>query len=170
MKVKEFVDDSAGNVAWNTVKVNKLIESLEESFLPKEHPFHEGNPEIRKSNISFNYTDREIAEIKKCAKDVVYFANTYCKVMTEDGYEQVVLRDYQEDILRQFMSNQHNILLSARQIGKCHLYNTVIEIRNTKTGEIEKITIGDLYNRVKPKKTFLYKIKGFLYKILNYLG
>ena len=51
MKVKEFVDDSAGNVARNTVKVNKLIESLEESFLPKEHPFHEGNPEIRKSNI-----------------------------------------------------------------------------------------------------------------------
>ena len=40
----------------------------------------EGNPNLRKGNIVFNYSDEEIREIKKCAKDIVYFANTYCTV------------------------------------------------------------------------------------------
>lgn len=35
---------------------------------------------------------------------------------------------------------------SRNGTGKCHCANTVVKVRNTITGEITEITIGELYN------------------------
>jgi hypothetical protein len=59
-----------------------------------------------------------MAEIKKCAKDIVHFANTYCQVMTDEGYMKITLRPYQEKVLRSYQDNRWNIFLAPRQIGK----------------------------------------------------
>ena len=77
------VSKGAESFAWTSNKVEKLMLALDEGYKPKSTPFYEGNPNLRKGNIVFNYTDEEIREIKKCAKDIVYFANTYCTVMTD---------------------------------------------------------------------------------------
>jgi len=104
--------------AWTSESVNQLLLALEEGYKPKSTPFYEGNPNLRKGNIVFNYTNEEIQEIKKCAKDIVYFANKYCTVMTDEGLQTITLRDYQENMLRQFQSERFNICLASRQIGK----------------------------------------------------
>ena len=104
--------------AWTTESVNQLLLALEEGYKPKSTPFYEGNPNLRKGNIVFNYTPEELREIKKCATDIVYFANNYCTVMTDEGLQTIILRDYQENMLRQFQKERFNVCLASRQIGK----------------------------------------------------
>jgi hypothetical protein len=104
--------------SWTSEKVEQLMIALEEGYKPKATPFYEGNPNLRKGNIVFNYTPHEIREIKKCATDIVYFANTYCTVMTDHGLQTIELRPYQEDMLRQFQQERFNVCLASRQIGK----------------------------------------------------
>jgi hypothetical protein len=38
--------------------------------------------------------------------------------MTEDGIQQITLRDYQEEIIRSFKNSRFNCLMASRQIGK----------------------------------------------------
>ena len=104
--------------AWTSIKVEQLMIALEEGYKHKATPFYEGNPNLRKGNIVFEYTPEELKEIKKCAKDIVYFANTYCTVMTDDGLQRIKLRPYQERMLRQFAAERFNVCLASRQIGK----------------------------------------------------
>jgi hypothetical protein len=104
--------------SWSSEKVEQLMIALEEGYKPKSTPFYEGNPNLRKGNIVFNYTPHEIKEIKRCATDIVYFANTYCTVMTDHGLQTIELRPYQEEMLRQFQKERFNVCLASRQIGK----------------------------------------------------
>ena len=48
-----------------------------------------------------------IKEIKRCASDIVYFANNYCTVMTDKGLQTISLRPYQEEMLRQFQKERN---------------------------------------------------------------
>ena len=104
--------------SWTSEKVEHLMVALEEGYKPKATPFYEGNSNLRKGNIVFNYTNHEIKEIKRCATDIVYFANTYCTVMTDYGLQTIQLREYQEEMLRQFQRERFNCCLASRQIGK----------------------------------------------------
>ena len=112
------VDAAESNFSWSTEKVEQLMVALDEGYKPKAHPFHSGDPNLRKGNIVFNYTDKEIKEIRKCATDIVYFANTYCTVMTDEGLKSITLRPYQEEMLEQFQNERFNVCLASRQVGK----------------------------------------------------
>jgi hypothetical protein len=169
-KVKEYKEESSddGKVIWTTEKVEKILKAMEEGYQPTDHPFYEGDPNYKKGNIVFEYTDWEYEEIKKCAKDIIHFANTYCTVMTDDGYMKISLRPYQERVLRSYQLNRWNIFLAPRQIGKCALYTTKIKIRNKKTKEEADVCIGDFYySKIKP--SFLGRIKMMLYKLIENL-
>ena len=55
-----------------------------------------------------------------CAKDVVYFVNTYCKIEDKDAKTLIVpfkLWEKQEEALRSIDKNRFNIVLKARQLG-----------------------------------------------------
>lgn len=106
---------------WSTAKVDRLVYDAEENgvdYKDVDNPFHENDPELRKGNILFEYTEWELEEIQKCASDVVYFANTYCHVMTDEGIRQISLRDYQIQILNQYQHHRKNVFVSPRQSGK----------------------------------------------------
>jgi hypothetical protein len=113
-------EDKIGNF-WSTAKVEKLIYNAEENgidYKDVDNPFHENDPELRKGQILFEYTEWELEEMRKCAEDVVYFADKYCKVMTDDGIQKINLRDYQVQILDQYQTHRKNIFVSPRQSGK----------------------------------------------------
>jgi len=117
--VKEFKEEKDDNkLIWTTERVEKILASMEEGYQPTDHPFYEGNPDYKKGNISFEYTEWEYEELKLCAKDIIHFANTYCQVMTDEGYMKIQLRPYQEMVLRSYQNNRWNIFLAPRQIGK----------------------------------------------------
>ena len=104
--------------SWDTKKVENLMIALDDGFKPKGSPFYEGNFLLRKGHIVFDYTKEEIKEIKRCATDIVYFANNYCTVMTDEGLQTITLRDYQEEMLKQFQRERFNICVASRQVGK----------------------------------------------------
>lgn len=106
---------------WSTEKVDQLMDIIESgSKLPRgtRKPFYDGNPQWRLGNTVFNYTDDELSEIKKCARDITYFAEHYCVVMTDEGLQRIKLRDYQIDMLKHFVANRFSVCLASRQIGK----------------------------------------------------
>jgi hypothetical protein len=58
---------------------------------------------------------------------------------------------YQEEIVQKSLENRRTIVLTARQSGKCFINNTVIKLRNKKTGEVIEISIGEFYELYKKK-------------------
>ena len=106
-------------IVWDHESVIKAKQSINDGFNLKHSPFHEGNDiDWRRGNISYKYNEWELSEIKKCKSDILHFAKTYCKLMTDNGYQNVTLRDYQEDLLMMFQHNKENIALASRQVGK----------------------------------------------------
>jgi hypothetical protein len=116
---EEGVNASADRIVWSTRQIDDLLVAMDQGYRPKiKLPFYEGRQFLKKGNIVFEYTDEEITELARCAKDIVYFAEKYAVVMTDEGIQQVKLRDYQKDMLRNFQNDRFNIVLAARQMGK----------------------------------------------------
>jgi hypothetical protein len=120
MKLSDL--DKENTSIWNTQKINQLLEDYENGMIDiktlKNSPFKDNDPVWKKANIVYEYTPEELEEIKRCKADPVYFASKYAQVMTEDGIQQITLRDYQEEIIRSFKDNRFNCLMASRQIGK----------------------------------------------------
>ena len=112
-------DTTSERIVWSSKQVSDLILALDQGYRPKiKLPFYEGRQYLRKGNIVFEYTDEEISELARCATDIVYFAEKYAVVMTDNGIQQVKLRDYQKKMLRNFQHERFNIVLASRQMGK----------------------------------------------------
>ena len=93
-------------LVWSTAAVEKLIRAMDEGAKVKATPFSEGNMNYRRGNIVFEYTDEEMEHIKKCANDILYFAEHFATVMTDKGLQRIKLRDYQKDMLVSFVENR----------------------------------------------------------------
>ena len=105
---------------WSTKRVEELLWKVEEEGLDYkqvDNPFHDGDPELKRANILWEYTNEEILEIQKCARDVTYFAK-YCQVMMDHGLDYIKLRDYQTSVLKVYQANRFNVFLAPRQVGK----------------------------------------------------
>lgn len=84
-----------------------------------QNPWLKSEVGIRRSGVSFKMTPDEQQEYIKCALDVHYFTEKYCKVKTEDGsINNIKLREYQKEMLDNFVNNRFNILMASRQVGK----------------------------------------------------
>lgn len=160
--------DSKESLVWTTSRVNELFAQLEAGIEPFTTPFWDGKPEWRAGNIVFEYTAEELIEIEKCARDVIYFANNYCFAMTDDGIQNIKLRDYQEDVLRDFQDNRFCAFVSPRQVGKTivtgifltwyllfHTDKNLMILSNTGATTIEiidkiKVILGNLPFFLKP--------------------
>lgn len=114
----DFSNSNDYSNVWNTERVNQFTERILDGDKPKNTPFWDNKPEWREGNIVFEYSDEELLELKRCANDIIYFANKYCYAMTDDGVANIKLRDYQEDVLRDMQENNKCVFLACRQIGK----------------------------------------------------
>lgn len=86
---------------------------------------------LRRANIKTEYTPEMIAEWKRCRKDIVYFAETYCAITHIDyGTIKVQLRDYQKDMLKIMHENRMSAHKLSRQLGKALDVNTPIPTRD----------------------------------------
>ena len=114
---------------------------------------YRGNVNLKKISTPVEWTPELMEEYVKCKDDVVYFAENYIKVITlDEGFTSINLYDYQKEIIKSFNDNSHTIVATSRQSGKCETYETLINTKNTKTGEVRSISIGELYEIEKAKK------------------
>lgn len=84
-----------------------------------QNPWLKSEIGLRRAGVSFKMSPHEQEEYIKCAIDIDYFVEQYCKVKREDGsIGSITLRDYQKDILHNFVNSRFNILMASRQVGK----------------------------------------------------
>ena len=98
----------------------KLLDSKQvEKFIEDNNLsiFYRQIPNVKKAALLFNYSNAEIEEIIKCQKDPIYFFEKYCLVRTLDGEKNIVLRDYQKELIQNYSENRYNITVSSRQVG-----------------------------------------------------
>ena len=157
--------DTVNNI-WSTKRVDQWMEDYKNGISRRPSPWLDGMVGIKKPKIIFEYTPEEIEEIAKCAKDIIYFSNKYCWCLQgTKGFQPITLRDYQEEMLKEYQNNRFNITLSSRQVGKCCINGKVyIYNKNTSTSTY----IEDLYYN-KSNKTILSRLKMFLLKIYRKL-
>lgn len=117
--VKEEKDGVlARRMVWSTEALKLATKGLEDGRKLVANPFYENNIKLLKGDLVFQRTDEERAEWKRCATDIIYFVNKYCKLMTPEGIKNVTLRDYQEHYLQHLIDNRLSIYLACRQCGK----------------------------------------------------
>jgi len=161
-------------VVFTTEKVKTITKQLADGYqIPRElNPWWSNEVGVRKAGLTFSYTKEELEEYWKCAVDVHHFAETYCKIKTEDGaVKNIRLRDYQKDILELFDDNRFSILMASRQIGKCLSPWTLIKVRYYKNGDIieEEIPMYKLFHYSKKNKKFIDYLKYSIYWLIGKL-
>jgi len=87
------------------------MESVNDGYL--------GNSQVKKDGVITDFDKVTIKEYQKCMGDPIYFAKTYCKVISLDkGLVDFDLYPYQEDMFNHFHNNRFSIVLACRQSGK----------------------------------------------------
>jgi hypothetical protein len=123
------------------------LDDLDMDDILVDGKFYQGNENILRKDALFKWTDDMKAELRLCVKSILHFAESHFYIITEDGKKKIELYKYQKNLLKAFKNERFNVVLSSRQSGKCLASNTLIKIKNKKTGEIEEITIGEFYNK-----------------------
>lgn len=171
--VKEDRDGvKAKRAVWSTKSLNLAIAGILAGKKLLANPFYENNTSILKGDLVFERTEEEIKEWLKCKNDILYFANTYCKLMTPEGIQHIQLRDYQKKYLRHLEQNRLSVYLSCRQSGKTT--TSAIFMLHYIIFNVDKnaLVLGNIYKTAKEiidktKKIFVelpYFLKPGIYK------
>lgn len=118
-----------------------------------------GNPALKMPGTTEKVTPEEFAhrmsELDKIYNDIIYFAKNYFTIVSTDKGE-CLIDPYpkQAELIKAMKDKRRVIALSCRQSGKCLLPMTYIKIRNKKTNKIEKLTIGEFFNRISHFKSY----------------
>ena len=78
-----------------------------------------GNPNLKRKGTPVEFTQDMVHEFVKCAKDPIYFAEKYIKIVHVDhGLIPIRLYDYQKDIIEAITNNRRVTVNTSRQAGK----------------------------------------------------
>ena len=78
-----------------------------------------GNVHLKKVSEEVEWTPELLKEFMKCAKDPVYFAKTYIKIIHVDkGLVPFEMYGYQKEIVQKISDSRRVAVLTARQSGK----------------------------------------------------
>jgi len=100
------------------------------------------NPLLKRVGVDVQYTQEQIDEYIRCAKDPLYFAK-YIKIITlDEGLVPFNLYDYQKDMISTFHKNRFVITKCPRQVGKALDIETPILTENGFI-KLKDINVGD---------------------------
>lgn len=78
-----------------------------------------GNKNLPTDKAEFDWTPKMIQDLKKCEKNLLYFAENFFTIINLDrGREKIKLFKCQKKVLRALRDNRFNIVLASRQVGK----------------------------------------------------
>lgn len=81
--------------------------------------FYNSNENLKGAGQKLQWSQDQLSEFLKCADDVIYFINTYCKIVSLDqGLVDFKLYPCQEKKIKIIHENRKVILMEGRQQGK----------------------------------------------------
>jgi hypothetical protein len=117
----EKKEEDLRRIVFTTKVVEDATDQLNDGVQLKKYqnPWLKGEIGLKRAGVIFKMSPEEQQEYIRCAIDIHHFTEKYCKTKREDGsVGEISLRDYQEEILDNFVSNRFNILMASRQVGK----------------------------------------------------
>ena len=77
------------------------------------------NPLLKKAGVKLEYTQEQVDEYIKCAKDPIYFAENYVTIVNVDiGLMKFKMWDFQKEMIKVYHENRFSITKCPRQVGK----------------------------------------------------
>jgi hypothetical protein len=89
-------------MVFTTKLVDEATDKINDGIVVKryQNPWLKSEVGLRRQGVTFKMTADEQQEYIRCAVDIHYFVEKYCKVKREDGsVGSILLRDYQKEIL-----------------------------------------------------------------------
>jgi hypothetical protein len=78
-----------------------------------------GNPNLKKVNVTVEFTQEQIEEFAKCSKDPLYFIQNYVRIVSlDEGLVPFKMYDFQKEIVGTIHNNRFTICKLPRQSGK----------------------------------------------------
>jgi len=102
------------------------------------------NPLLKKAGAKSSYTQHQLEEYAKCARDPVYFAMNYIHIINVDeGLVKFRMWEFQKDMIRIFKDNRFVITKCPRQVGKAlDIETPILTIDGFK--KLKDIEIGEI--------------------------
>lgn len=138
-------DPEVGMDVFSPTDVAPEVEDVDKEF--KTINCYNNNISIMKSGIEFPYTEAQLAELKKCKNDILYFIVNYCKIVTlKHGVQKFKLFQYQKNAIKVMHENRFSIFKFPRQMGKCITGDTNITVKIN--GVEMSLTAAQLYDLI----------------------
>ena len=116
-----------------------------------------GNPNLKKANVAYEFSEEQILEFMKCTQDPVYFAKTYMKIVSlDEGLVQFKPYHFQEKLIDNFHNNRFNICKMPRQTGKS---TTVVSYLLHYIVFNDSVNIGILANKAATARELLARLQ-----------
>ena len=78
-----------------------------------------GNPNLKKANVTQEWTKKELFEYKRCMDDPLYFIQTYVRIVSlDEGLIPFKMYNFQKEMVGTFHNNRFTICKLPRQSGK----------------------------------------------------
>lgn len=117
-----------------------------------------GNDNLKAAGIQVNFTEEQVKEYVKCAKDPIYFIKNYIKIVSLDkGLVPFELYDFQEDMVQKVHDNRFVIAKLPRQSGKsttitAYILHYILFNQN--------MNVAILANKLSTAKELLHRLKN----------
>ena len=96
-----------------------MIEDDDYDYSLDARDSYRDNPLLKKSGVKVQYTQEQIDEYVKCAKDPIYFAENYIKIVNVDrGLMPFEMWGFQKEMIKVYHENRFSITKCPRQVGK----------------------------------------------------
>jgi hypothetical protein len=90
-----------------------------EVYKMSEQGVYLGNPNLKRANVSQEWTKKEVEEYSKCMNDPQYFIENYIMIVSlDEGLVPFKMYDFQKEMVGTFHSNRFTICKLPRQSGK----------------------------------------------------
>ena len=78
-----------------------------------------GNPNLKRANVSQEWTEKQLLEYKRCMVDPQYFIETYVRIVSlDEGLIPFKMYPFQKEMIGTFHKNRFTICKLPRQSGK----------------------------------------------------
>ena len=87
-----------------------------------------GNPNLKRANVSVEWTEKQVKEYAQCMKDPMYFIQNYVKIISlDDGLIPFKMYDFQKEIIHKvtgaLITDQYGISEGCANASKCQYGN-----------------------------------------------
>jgi len=116
-----------------------------------------GNPNLKKANVSQEFTKEQVLEFMACRHDPIYFAKKYVKIVSlDEGLTPFKPYHFQEKLIKNFHESRFNICKMPRQTGKsttCVAYLLHYVVFN------DSVNVGILANKAATARELLGRLQ-----------